>query len=263
MDGPRNSFIYNNGGTNSLNRVMLYSTQAHQSENRQHVTRMTATNGYVHDGGQWDWDDLIVGNFHSKLGPISWAFSNPPAWNQNDFNQWNLEAMQAGGMMTWSGATTRVRPHQLYTEAISFLRAADDFLALHESPGTPNWARAHTPLPNAAVNQAYFHNLVENIDFWDPEGHEITSISAIDGPSWLSIRETTPGVWQLSGTPDQCQAAKDNQFELRVEDASGGSNRSIELTIDNVDAVDADDCAVDSSLYMIPLGNGKSVVVPL
>ena len=75
--------------------------------NYQHVTRMTETNGSVHAGGAWTWDDKIVGNFHSKLSTTAWNHGPNMAWEQDDFNQWNEEALSAGGMMTWSGSYNR------------------------------------------------------------------------------------------------------------------------------------------------------------
>jgi len=198
--------------------------------NYQYISRMTATNGYVHEEGRWDWDESIVGNFHSKLGHASWAFSNPPVWQQVDFNAWNLEAMQAGGSMTWSGATTRVFPEQLYTEAYDLLKGTDDYLAVYESPGAPNWARAHTVLPTAYFGELYTHTLLEGIDFWDSEGDAITNLFPIDGPDWLGVAQTSSGVWTLSGTPTEREMTE-HQFRLRVNDASGGTSRYVDLTV--------------------------------
>ena len=75
--------------------------------NYQHVTRMQETNGFIHDGGNWDWDDKVVGHFFSKLSTTAWNHGSNQAWQQDDFNQWHEEALSAGGMLTWSGSYNR------------------------------------------------------------------------------------------------------------------------------------------------------------
>ncbi|MDF7799542.1 hypothetical protein P4C99_08700 [Pontiellaceae bacterium B1224] len=202
--------------------------------NYQHITRMTETDGYVHVGGNQDFDELVVGNMHSKLGPISWRYSNPPSWLQNDFNQWNLEALQAGGTMTWSGSTTRGNTSSLYSEAYALLKGLDDYLAQYESPGTPNWARAYTILPDAVIGEAYYHVLVEGEDFWDPEGDDITSVVPIgNAPFWLTIQEdpTNSNHWILSGIPTG-QEATTLEFTLEATETNGLSgSRNVELVV--------------------------------
>jgi len=196
-----------------------------------HVSRMTATNGYVYDGGDWTWDDKIVGNFHSKVGSASWRYNADIAWEQDDFNQWNLEAMQAGGAMTWSGSTTRANTTQLYDAAYTLLKGLDDYLAVHENPGPPQWARANTILPDARTGEAYSHTLVEELDFWDPEGDAITMlISNGTIPSWLSITETNPGEWTLSGTPTEVETTN-YEFDIQISDGSLQTDRSVELNV--------------------------------
>jgi len=61
---------------------------------------MIDTDGFVHDGGNWTWDDAILGNFHSKLSTTSWKEGPVQAWEEVDFLDWNLKALQAGGAMT-------------------------------------------------------------------------------------------------------------------------------------------------------------------
>jgi hypothetical protein len=200
--------------------------------NYQHITRMIETNGYVHAAGRNDWDELIVGNFHSKLGTGTWAYSPTQAWEQDDFNQWNLEALQAGGTMTWSGSAPRVRTDELWTYAYDQLKATDDYLAEHQNPGAPNWARAFTILPAAYYGEPYSHTLVEDIDFWDPEGDQITDLFPTDHPSWLNIQQTSPGVWTFSGTPTE-PITTEYDFSLTVSDASGETSRNVNLTVIN------------------------------
>ncbi|MDQ8179584.1 LamG-like jellyroll fold domain-containing protein [Pelagicoccus sp. SDUM812005] len=196
--------------------------------NYQHITRMAATNGFVHDGGNWSWDDLVVGNFHSKLSTTSWKYGATQAWEQNDFNQWNLEAMQAGGSMTWDGSYNR-SVTAIYEWAYVMLENLDAYLMEHESPGAPNWARAYTVLPDAARGVAYSRLLVQGEDFWDPEGDSV-SLSLSGAPSWLSVSEVSPGTWELSGVPTELLPTR-YEFELRATDASGTGVRVVELTV--------------------------------
>ncbi|MFC1763476.1 hypothetical protein ACFL6U_15535 [Planctomycetota bacterium] len=194
------------------------------NNNYKHVARMTATDGYVHAGGAWQWDDLIVGNFHSKLSTTSWKYGGNQAWEEADFFQWNLEAMQAGGHMTWGGSIPRSGSVPvLYGWAYDLLKGLDDHLAQYESPGAPNWTRAHTLLPEATIGQAYYHVLEEEKHFWDPEGDEITSITAVEGaPAWLNIWQDpiTHRHWILSGLPTE-SSATELRFSLQVEDVYG------------------------------------------
>ncbi|MGJ8654760.1 MAG: putative Ig domain-containing protein [Opitutaceae bacterium] len=203
--------------------------------NYQHITRMTETNGYVHDGGNWAWDDLIVGNFHSKLSTTSWTSGPNQAWEEADFLQWTLEAMQAGGSMTWGASVnTTLGVEQLRPWAYDLLKALDDHLAVMQSPGAPNWARYYTVLPEAVIGQAYYHVLIEEKDLWDPEGDEITIVSPINGaPAWLNISEDSlnPGHWILSGIPTESSATT-LTFSLQATDANSLSrDREVELQV--------------------------------
>ena len=200
------------------------------NNNYKHVTRMTETNGYVHSGGSWDWDDKIVGNFHSKLSTTAWKYGPNQAWEQDDFNQWNLEAMHAGGSMTWGGSFNRAET-TIYDWVYVLLEGMDDYLAEYENPGAPNWTRAYTLLPPAYKGFLYSHKLTEGFDFWDPEGDAITSLIALGAfPSWLTITETTPGVWLLSGIPNET-VETDYEFDLNASDSSGGTSRKVALKV--------------------------------
>jgi hypothetical protein len=205
------------------------------ARNYRHIQRMMDTDGYVHDGGAWEWDDLIVGNMHSKLATTSWNEGPNQAWEQADFNQWNLEAMTAGGSLTWDGSTyTSEGVTQLRTWAYDLLKAMDDHLAANQNPGAPNWARYYTVLPDAVLGQAYYHVLEEEKDLWDPEGDGIAAVSPVDGaPSWLNISEDplNSGHWILSGIPTG-SAAVELSFALDASDTNNMSRtRKVELLV--------------------------------
>ncbi|CAA6678994.1 MULTISPECIES: LamG domain-containing protein [unclassified Lentimonas] len=209
------------------------------ASNYRHVTRMTDTNGYVKVGGEWDWDDQVVGNYHSKLGPASWRYSTPSAWSQDEFNQWNLEAIQAGGHMTWEGSIPRTDPQLLRDWAQELLAATDAYLAVNAFPGPPAWSRKYTDLPEARVGESYYHVLVEGVDFWDPEGDEIASILAIkDGffsnvPDWLTIAEDpdVAGNWILSGVPTESSTTS-YDFVLEATDVNNEyGSRGVSLPV--------------------------------
>ncbi|MGJ8672758.1 hypothetical protein [Rubritalea sp.] len=227
-------FGNNNHASSAVNPTRGESIFA---SNYRHVSKMTEKNGNVHDGGLYDWDDLVVGNFHSKLGTASWQFSGTQAWAQEDFNQWNLEAMQAGGHMTWEGSVYRgsgtLRPW-----AITQLELLDAHLAEFASPDAPNWARKYTDLPEASNGLPYYHILTEGVDFWDPEGDDITSIVAVssgdsNAPAWLNISQdpSNPGLWIMSGMPTESEGST-IEFDLMATDSNGyNGSRTVELAI--------------------------------
>lgn len=207
------------------------------NNNYRHIQRMTATQGRVFTGNDATWDDQIVGNFHSKTSTTAWKYGPTQAWEQADFNQWNLEAMQAGGSMTWDGSFDRnitfVRDW-----AIVLLKGLDDYLCQHESPGAPNWARAYTILPDATIGEAYYHVLEEGTHFWDPEGDDIIDVSTVNGiPGWLNINEDpeNQGQWILSGIPTETSATV-LEFELQATDIGNLSGtRKVELKVNEGD----------------------------
>ncbi|MDO6739329.1 T9SS type A sorting domain-containing protein [Wenyingzhuangia sp. 2_MG-2023] len=209
--------------------------------NYRHVSRMMETNGYVHDGGNWAWDDKIVGNFHSKLSTTAWTTGPNQAWEEADFLQWNLEALQAGGSMTWDGSTYVVAGETVLRPwAYDLLKALDDHLSKMQNPENPNWSKAYTVLPEATICKPYYHVLVEGTDFWDPEDDEITELSIVaEGPSWLDISEDplTPGNWILSGIPSESSAVL-LEFELQAIDSEGNiGKRKVELQVNEVNSM--------------------------
>ncbi|MDB4345837.1 LamG domain-containing protein [bacterium] len=209
------------------------------TNNYRHVTRMTATNGYVHDGDTWTWDDLIVGNFHSKHSTTSWSGGNTQAWLEEDYLDWNEEAMSANGSMTWgvshllNNATNNNFNMEMRGWSLALLQALDARLAEVQFPGAPNFEKANTVLTDAFVGFAYHHVLEEGLDVWDPEGDDITSVTAVNGaPAWLNISEDplNPGHWILSGIPTPT-VEPGFAFSLRATD-SNGLSRDREVTID-------------------------------
>ena len=221
------------------------------TSNSRHVTRMTETSGFVHTGGDRNFDDKVVGNYHSKLGPASWRFSTPEAWTQNDFNALNLAAVRAGGHMTWEGSVPRSRVdaplsstdlRPLRNRERDFLRATDDYIAQNEAPERPSWCRAFTDLPAATIGQNYSHTLREGLDFYD-ENNEITGLAARRAgffssvPAWLTITEdpNRPGDWILSGTPTN-PSAETLEFNLTASNENGFSaERGVEIQVNGAD----------------------------
>jgi hypothetical protein len=218
--GGNNSHGEKNGGT--FDRNYLY------------VKKMTETDGYVFAGGEWDWDDKIVGNMHSKLATTGWKSGAKCAWEEKDFLQWNLEAMLAGGIMTWDGSASSKynRDWTLREWAYDLLKALDDHLAVYQFPGAPNWARAYTVLPDAVLGDSYEHALIVGKDLWDPEGDPIKDVEAEGGPSWLKIRKGRgePESWELSGKPSRSDDPGTIRFTLTATDSKRNSrSREVEL----------------------------------
>ncbi|MGJ8639244.1 MAG: LamG domain-containing protein [Opitutaceae bacterium] len=208
------------------------------ANNYRHITRMTATDGYVHDGDTWTWDDLIVGNLHSKHSTTSWSGGNAQAWETVDYLEWNEEALIAGGSMTWgvshlqNDATNINFNMEMRDWSLALLEALDAHLAQVQFPGAPNFEKANTFLPEAYIGYPYHHVLEEGLDVWDPEGDDITSVTAVNGaPSWLTISEDplNPGQWVLSGLPTPT-SEPGLTFSLRATDENGFS-REREVTI--------------------------------
>ncbi|WP_411826912.1 putative Ig domain-containing protein [Luteolibacter sp. AS25] len=228
---------YNGNSSHASTAVNPTRNESIFVSNYRHVQKMTEKNGFVHDGGIYTWDDGVVGNFHSKLGTANWQYGGTQAWTQADFNQWNLEAMQAGGHMTWEGSIVR-GPETLRGWALTQLQELDAHLAEFQNPGPPSWARHYTWLPDADDSN-YNHTLVENTDFWDPEGDNITAIlPSGNAPSWLSISESpsNSGNWVLSGVPTDVYSTS-YTFDLILSDSNGmAGSREVTLSV-NVSAL--------------------------
>ena len=221
------------GGSHTIGTPSLYS------RNYAHIEKIKETNGNVHagiDAQTWTWDDKVVGHYDPPMSTTSWNGGNTPALTDEEFNLWNLEAVQYGGAISWGlplqGKSSGDNSKYIGTDwSLVQLKGMDAHLIELEAPGSPNWARQYTILPPAYKGFLYSHKLTEGFDFWDPEGDTITSLIALGSfPSWLTITETTPGVWTLSGTPTETTDT-DYEFNLQANDASGGTNRKVTLNV--------------------------------
>lgn len=199
---------------------------------------MEAYNGYafVEDGEVRTWNDNVISHFFPKQSATSWNAGNTPCLTDEEFVEWTSTGLINGGAITWGTPLVRTNLENspvltLQPYALSQFELTDSYLKEFQFPGVPNWSRQYTILPPAYKGIPYSHVLTEGIDFWDPEGDAITSLIAQNSfPNWLTITETEPGVWTLSGTPTETEDT-DYEFDLRVSDASGGRNRTVELSV--------------------------------
>ncbi len=204
--------------------------QSRYEMNYSAIQWITAKNGNVHnDDGPWTWDDKVVGHFDPPLSTSAWNSGGVPALTDDEFLQWNREALMGGGAMSW-GAPLNSRDGAGVADvlvrdwAMHQFILLDAHLQLVQFPDTLNWSRAGTVFPEAFVGQAYYHTLVEGVDFWDPQGNPITNLSIVDlenFPSWLSLEKSTTdeGVWILSGIPTECKST-DYSFDLLIENGA-------------------------------------------
>ncbi len=210
-------------------------------ENKFSLTWLAERKGYIHTDDPNEtrtWDDRVVGHFDPPMSTSAWNSGKVPALTNEEFLEWYSIAIMGGGAIT-PGVPLIDRDgwEQLIMEdyAMEQLSLLDSFLVKNQFPGSPNWARQETILPDAIQGQAYKHTLVEGRDFWDPEGDAITSIQVVAGdscPSWLSIRESgsNAGTWILSGIPTETEPIV-YSFRIRVKDASGVTAREVELKV--------------------------------
>ncbi|WP_158973883.1 T9SS type A sorting domain-containing protein [Cellulophaga sp. L1A9] len=234
--------------------------------NYTHITRIMDTDGYVHTGDVATWDDKIVGNFHSKLATSAWGDGPYPGWETEDLIQWTYEALSNGGSIVWSGSFSNIFTENVEWREWAFIqmKAIDDYLCLHLNPNAPNWARAYTVLPDATVGEAYSHTLIEGVDFWDPEGDDISALVAMtDAPSWLIINEDpeNSGHWILSGIPTETVEYRYN-FELEVTDENAFSGiRDVEIKVnfgDTYISVSGIDLILESTFIQV----GETFALP-
>ncbi|MBU2939197.1 T9SS type A sorting domain-containing protein [Lacinutrix sp. C3R15] len=197
---------------------------------------MEAYNGYAFTDDTRTWNDNVISHFFPKQSTTSWNAGNTPCLTDEEFVEWTTTGLIGGGAITWGTPLVRTNLENnpvltLQPYALTQFELTDTYLKEFQYPGAPNWSRQYTILPPAYSGIPYSHTLTEGFDFWDPEGDAITSLIALDSfPSWLTITETTPGVWTLSGTPFET-VDTDYEFDLRVSDATGASDRTVELKV--------------------------------
>ncbi|WP_405603986.1 T9SS type A sorting domain-containing protein [Polaribacter sp. Asnod1-A03] len=197
---------------------------------------MEAYNGYAFRDDSRDWNDNVVSHFFPKQSTTSWNAGNTPCLTDEEFVEWTTKGLISGGAITWGTPLVRTNLENspelvLRDYAVTQFELTDTYLKEFQSPGAPNWSRQYTILPPAYKGSLYSHKLIEGFDFWDPEGDVITSLIALGSfPSWLTIKETAPGVWTLSGTPTET-VETDYNFNLQVNDVSGGTNRQVTLNV--------------------------------
>ena len=184
------------------------------------------------------WDDFVVGHIDPPMSTGAWNAGVTPTHTDEGFVDWYSRVLLNGGAMSpglplldrygWVNLI-------MQDYAINQLSLLDDYLIVNQDVGTPNWARQLTILPPAYIGQPYTHSLIEGVDFWDPEGDDITAILAViedQIPTWLTISESEPGVWTLSGNPTETEPTT-YDFRLRVEDSSGGTDRMVNLKVED------------------------------
>jgi hypothetical protein len=192
--------------------------------------------GYAFRDDSRTWNDNVVSHFFPKQSQTSWNAGNAPCLTDSEFVEWTTTGLISGGSITWGTPLVRTNLENLpvltlQPYALTQFELTDDYLKVNQYPGAPNWSRQYTILPEAYVGIPYSHTLTEGFDFWDPEGDTITSLIAQNSfPTWLIITETEPGVWTLSGTPNETTDT-DYEFDLRASDATGGRNRIVELSV--------------------------------
>ena len=156
------------------------------------------------------------------------ALDNFPAWL-------TIEETEPG-VWTLGGNPTETTPtdYEFRLQIGAAASQADRLVSLRviENSG-PNWIGQETILPTAYIGEPFSHNLVEDVNFSDPDGDAITSLLVVSGdvsPSWLAITETEPGTWTLSGIPTEATPT-DYEFGLLVSDAASGNVRTVALSV--------------------------------
>lgn len=197
---------------------------------------METYNGYAFRDDTRVWNDNVVSHFFPKQSATSWNAGNTPCLTNSEFVEWTTTGLINGGAITWGTPLVRTNLENspvltLQPYALTQFELTDNQLKEFQYPGAPNWSRQYTILPPAYKGVSYSHTLEEGFDFWDPEGDAITSLIAQNSfPSWLTITEISEGVWELSGIPTETTDT-DYEFDLRVSDPSGGTNRTVELSV--------------------------------
>ena len=182
-------------------------------------------------------NDNVVAHFFPKQSTTSWNDGGTPCLTDEEFVQWNNVGLINGGGISWGtplrSTNLNLGANLILQEyALRQLSLVDADLSVNQYPGAPNWARSYTILPEAYAGEPYSHTLTEGKDFWDPEGDNIISLLIEGGgPAWLTITETEPGVWTLSGLPNETTPT-DHEFDLSATDANNmKGSRSVVLKV--------------------------------
>ena len=201
-----------------------------------------------------EWNDNVVGHFFPKQSTTAWSAGAAPCLTNEQFVEWTVEGVMNGGAITWGTPLVRQNLENspiltLQPYALTQLQLADDNFFENQFPGQPNWRRADTPLPAAAVGVPYSHSLTDGIDFWDPAGGSITSVSLIGQPAWLSVAESSPGsgAWVLSGTPT-ASTSSEHSFDLQIMLGTVAATRTVQLEIGGPQLGDANGDGVVNNL---------------
>nr|6DLH_A Chain A, Alpha-1,4-endofucoidanase [Mariniflexile fucanivorans] len=200
------------------------------------VVFMQTNNGYAFRDDTRTWNDNVVAHFFPKQSTTSWNAGNTPCLTDEQFVEWTSTGIVNGGGITWGTPLVRTNLENapvltLQPYALNQFELTDTYLKEFQSPGKPNWSRQYTILPAIYPGQPYSHNLVEGVDFWDPEGVGITGLTASGTlPAWLTISQTATGTWTLSGTPPVSEASN-YTFELMAQDSDGVTNREVKLEV--------------------------------
>jgi hypothetical protein len=205
------------------------------------LTWLAERNGYVHTNDPLQsqtWDNKVIGHFDPPMSTSAWNRGLNPALTNEEFVHWYSTTLLNGGAVSLGASL--IDPNEwerLVMEdwALMQLKILDDYLMENQSPGTPNWARQSTFLPDAYIGVNYIKTLELGADFWDPEGDPITDLFVTPGdtcPSWLKITESTsnPGNWILTGTVTDT-VASDYSFGLKLKGVSGEAIRTVELKV--------------------------------
>ncbi|MFC2090018.1 Ig-like domain-containing protein [Bacteroidota bacterium] len=230
-------------------------------------------NGYVHtnDGRDRTWDDKVLGHFDPPMSTTAWNRGAIPALTNEEFVDWYSLALEGGGAVSLGvplvGPTnwTKLYSHDYGIEQMSLL---DAYLCENQYPGAPNWARQETYLPPASIGKDYSRILVNDIDFWDPEGDEITNVLIVDddrAPAWLTISKTDSISWTLSGTSNET-VYTEYEFSIRVTDATGERDRLVNLKVVDPDSIPVTGLMVSpgrASLFVDDTKLLTAVVYPL
>ena len=183
------------------------------------------------------WNDDVVAHFFPKQSTTSWNAGAAPCLTDEQFVEWTAEGCINGGAITWGTPLIRTNLENspdltLRDYALTQLELVDEHFSEFQFPGTPNWRRADTPLAAATSGVPYSHTLTDGVDFWDPSGGSISSVSMIGQPSWLTFAESSPGSgdWVLSGTPTET-VATEYSFDLRIMIGAVESTRTVQLEV--------------------------------